>query len=243
MKNYLKLIGLCGLLSIGFLATAQTEQSIEENNMLFDIKAYEELRKKHPNTYSIEVDLGADKKIFLSNDNNEYRETIKKYNGYYMYSRVYFRPSGRLMAEQTRFYSISIGTKKIYDESGKLTLSVYYTPDDWADRLVASVKKNLNLDLSKVGYFKVRIIQNPDKTKKAVMITHLNGKYLKLDTYDPVRYFMLLDFDTFKLITDGGEIQTKISENVRIENPKSTVFPRTESTYFINGKPDSEFKW
>ena len=243
MKHYLKLIFLCGFLSIGFLSTAQTEQPAEENDMFFDIKAFEALQKQYPNKHSIDIDLGDGKIRYVSVSDDQYWETIEKYNGYYTHSRVYFKPSGRLMADQTEFYYFPVGTVRLYNESGELTRSVYHTPDDWADRLVATVKKNLNLDLSKVGYFKVQIIQNPDRTKKAVMITHLNGKYLKLDTYDPVRYFMLLDFDTFKLITDGGEIQTKISENVRIENPKSTAFPRTESTYFINGKPDSEFKW
>ena len=123
--------------------------------MVFNIKAFEELQKKYPNQREIVIDVGEGKTAYVRISGNYYVETIEKYNGYYRHTRFYFKPSGKLMSARATFYTIPVGTTKIYTEPGELTRSVYYTSDDWADRLVALMKKDYGLDLSTKRAFKL----------------------------------------------------------------------------------------
>ena len=244
MLYYLKFIIFSCLLSLSLVTFAQTDQEIwqsaEESNMLFDIKAYNELRKKYPNQREIVIDLSEGETAYVRISGNYYVETIEKHNGYYHHTRFYFKPSGNLMSARATFYTISVGTTKLYNESGELTRSIYHTPDDWADRLVTLMKKDYGLDLSSNHAFRLIKIKSSNQ-KDGLIIQHLDGKGLCLETYDPIRKFILLDFESLKFVAKG-EMHAKIPDEIPKSVRETDSFPRTIDTYYVDGKPFN-FKW
>ena len=209
--------------------------------MLFDIKEFERRQKQYPNKHEIDINLGDGKMMYLRTDDNSYEKVIEKYNGYHRHNRDYYKPSGKIKYDSTSFYSIPVGTAKFYNQSGELTRSIYYTPDDWADKLFTVMKNDYGLDLSIPNAFKILKIYDANQ-KTGVLIQHLNGEALSLDTYDPVKNFILLDFETLKFVAKG-EIHSRLPEVTPQEVREVDAYPRTIDEFYIDGKPVTSLTW
>lgn len=206
-----KIILACIVICIPYSYSQNLQTANNGEVTVFNINEYEKLKEQNGGLQDIHFTTPEGVSVRYRETNDEYSEMLTE-RAVYQHKRIYYKPSGVLKYEVSRFQEVEIGTARFYDQNGGLIKEVFYTPDDWLENLDFFAQKHFNVDIwnRSSGGVSKKIYQN---TPVAELI-HLNGKPITLSpgfTGETV-YFAFFSCSTGELILSGERREVEIPE-------------------------------